>query len=191
MRRLRGDEAAAWVRAAASAGGGARRAVLFTAKATTTGLFKALSSRFRGQIEFGLVACGGGGAAPLRRRLGVGDRDDDLPALFVLWREDNDDRARAAFRKLLSDTPAAGGGGRDGGTEEALAARVPLGAKPTFMRLEFALKPFARAPPPTTTTASESSSHKKTDDKRSSRTSKHGKAKSGDQYEGHWSPDEL
>jgi hypothetical protein len=124
VKRLAGDD---W--SAAPDAFAARRVLLFTEKRSPTGLFKGLASRFRGEIEFGSVYCGDAGAnAALRARYGV-EHSADLPALIVVPNPRSDfQKATKAMRKLA---PSGEG------------FLVPLGKKPSFMRLEFALMPFA------------------------------------------------
>lgn len=112
---------------------GGRGLLLFTEKRAPTGLFKALASRFRNEIAFGAVYCGGGANAALLDRYGV----TDLPALVVLPSAALDADAKAA--RALAKLEASGAG-----------FRIPLPPKPSFMKLEFALMPFAakRKPAP-------------------------------------------
>ncbi|KAH8064418.1 hypothetical protein JL722_1288 [Aureococcus anophagefferens] len=126
VKRLAGDD---W--SAAPDAFAARRVLLFTEKRSPTGLFKGLASRFRGEIDFGSVYCGDAGAnTALRARYGV-EHSADLPALVVVPNPRSDfQKATKAMRKLA---PSGEG------------FRVPLGKKPSFMRLEFALMPFAEA----------------------------------------------
>lgn len=106
-----------------------RRVLLFTEKRSPTGLFKGLASRFRFEIDFGSVYCGTPGAnEKLRARYGV-EHSADLPALVVVPNDKSDShKATKAFEKLA---------------KSGEGYLVPIGAKPSYMKLEFALMPFA------------------------------------------------
>ena len=148
---------AAWAPAA-----GVRGALLFTEKRSPTGLFKAIASRFRGEIDLGSVYCGGDANADLRAKYAVAD----LPAVVVLPSPNLDAEPKAA--RALAKLEAAGAG-----------FRVPLAAKPSFMKLEFALMPFAAKRPPA---AAEAPPKKR---KRAART------RAPDDPGSDWSEDEL
>lgn len=113
----------------AKGGSDVRKAVLFSAKATVTPLFKALSSAFRGRIAFAQVATDlKGSGADLAKRFGL----EQLPALVALRRDEDDLESRKWVAEKFGD-------------ERYATLSWADGEKPSFRQVEGWLMGYGRA----------------------------------------------